>query len=91
MYITLILPSTGLTTHPTPLMISQVLFMVTGGQKADVIREILTSGEDGRLQVQASSYPAGMVQPTQGQLTWVLDQDAAGGLPGDVRRMNTSG
>ena len=77
---------------PCPFLLTrhhqQVLFLVTGAQKADVIREILTSGDDGRLQVQAAEagYPAGMVQPSQGQLTWVLDQDAAGGLPELVRR-----
>jgi 6-phosphogluconolactonase len=50
-----------------------VLFLVTGGDKADIVSEML-EGKDG------TRYPAGHVAPTAGTLTWLLDAAAAGGL-----------
>ncbi len=48
----------------------QVLFLASGREKAVVLHEIL---EDGNPKY----YPAGMVQPVHGQLTWLIDRAAA--------------
>ena len=48
-----------------------VIFLVSGARKADALARVL-AGE--RL-------PAGLVQPNQGTLAWLVDQDAAAGLP----------
>lgn len=47
------------------------LFVATGESKAQVIKEIL---EDKK------PYPAGLVQPHQGKLVWLLDEAAASKL-----------
>lgn len=56
--------------------------MVTGAQKADVIEQIMSWDSAGNFQVGPSSdgYPAGMVRPTDGQLIWFIDADAASKL-----------
>jgi 6-phosphogluconolactonase len=46
-----------------------VLFLVSGAEKAGIVKQVL----DGPKQ-----YPAQFVQPTHGQLLWMLDKDAAG-------------
>jgi 6-phosphogluconolactonase len=48
---------------------ARVMFLVAGGEKAKVIKAVLT--ETG------SSLPASMVSPTNGRLTWLLDRPAA--------------
>jgi len=50
-----------------------VIFLVTGSAKADIVAEIL----EGRG---AERYPAALVAPRDGILTWLLDAEAAGGL-----------
>ncbi len=45
-----------------------VFFMVTGAQKAQIVREVLEDRKD---------YPASLVQPTNGELTFLLDAQAA--------------
>lgn len=51
----------------------RVVFLVTGANKAIVLREILEGPpETGRL-------PAQAVQPIDGQLIWMVDREAAGG------------
>jgi 6-phosphogluconolactonase len=50
----------------------QVWFLVTGDSKAEIVQAVLM-GHAGQL-------PAQRVQPRAGQLTWLLDSAAAGGL-----------
>jgi len=47
---------------------SSVVFLVSGAEKAEIVKEVL-EGED--------KYPAQAVKPTQGELIWMLDEDAA--------------
>jgi len=56
-----------------------VLFLVSGEAKAGVIGAILGQGE-------RDAYPAGLVQPVRGSVAWLLDQEAAAGLPPPLRR-----
>ncbi len=51
-----------------------VAFLVTGAGKAEKVHEIIKKEKDFAL------YPANLVQPTDGELTWFLDEDAAKGL-----------
>lgn len=53
---------------------AQILFLVTGQAKADVVSEILRDGEKKR------QFPAGLISPIQGNVTWLIDQEAAGKL-----------
>lgn len=48
-----------------------ILFLVTGGEKADAIQAVLEGNH------QPDKYPAQIVQPTQGEVTWMLDTAAA--------------
>lgn len=48
-----------------------VAFLVTGGSKAEKVKEILNEVENYR------DYPATLVKPTTGDLVWFLDADAA--------------
>lgn len=50
----------------------QVLFFVTGGDKAAMVGRIFSG--------QGSSYPAAKVIPAAGHVTWFLDREAAAGL-----------
>lgn len=50
-----------------------VVFLVTGAAKADIVAEILHGKDRNR-------YPAALVAPPEGMLTWLLDREAAGGL-----------
>jgi len=45
-----------------------VLFLVTGAEKAEIVREALEGPKQ---------YPAQYVNPTNGQLVWLLDKDGA--------------
>ena len=47
-----------------------VVFLVTGRNKTDVLKEILENKSTG--------YPAGLIKPDKGSLIWLLDNDAAG-------------
>jgi 6-phosphogluconolactonase len=47
-----------------------IIYLVAGRNKAAVLHEIV---EDGNPQ----GYPAGLVQPVNGKLTWMVDHDAA--------------
>jgi 6-phosphogluconolactonase len=51
-----------------------VCFLVTGAEKAAIVKEILeaTSGSE--------EYPAQRIQPTSGKLLWILDRAAASAL-----------
>jgi 6-phosphogluconolactonase len=48
---------------------AEVVFLVSGANKAQVLSEVLRPG--------AKEYPAQRVQPENGRLLWLLDQDAA--------------
>ncbi len=49
-----------------------ILFIVTGKEKAAILREVL----EGEI----PSYPANLVNPTRGLLSWFVDRDAASQL-----------
>ncbi len=48
-----------------------VLFLITGGGKAAVVKEILRDGGE------PSHFPAAQVRPPDGRLLWLLTEDAA--------------
>ena len=52
-----------------------VVFMVSGAEKAQIVKEVL-QGEN--------KYPAQAVKPTQGELIWMLDKEAASYLSDQV-------
>jgi 6-phosphogluconolactonase len=49
---------------------ASVLFLVSGKDKADIVHELLKSGN-------RNQYPAGLVQPVDGMVSWFLDEAAA--------------
>ncbi|MBI4687944.1 MAG: 6-phosphogluconolactonase [Nitrospirae bacterium] len=51
----------------------QILFLAAGSSKAEVLYEIL-EGKNRK------KYPAGLVKPTMGKVTWLIDTMAAGKL-----------
>ena len=50
---------------------TQVLFLLAGHSKADVVYEILGHGQ------KKERYPAGLISPVHGSITWLIDQEAA--------------
>ena len=54
----------------------QILFLVAGPSKAGVLSEILGDGE------KRKGFPAALVRPAHGNMTWLIDQEAAGKLRG---------
>ena len=48
---------------------ASVVFLVSGSEKAKIVKEVLDGPE---------KYPAQAVKPTNGELLWMLDKDAAG-------------
>jgi 6-phosphogluconolactonase len=50
---------------------TQILFLVAGHSKADVVYEILGNGRN------KERYPAGLISPVHGSITWLIDQEAA--------------
>jgi len=54
-----------------------VLFLVSGAEKAGIVKEVLEGPKQ---------YPAQLVQPTHGQLLWMLDKDASANLAADKRQ-----
>lgn len=59
-------------TLPTINAARQVLFLVTGAGKAEILQAVVKGPDAG--------YPAGQIRPTTGQLTWLVDVAAAGRL-----------
>lgn len=55
-------------TFPVLNHAAEVIFMVSGTDKAQILSEVLRPG--------ARKYPAQNVQPENGQLLWLVDQDA---------------
>lgn len=53
-----------------------VVFLVTGKNKACVLKEII---ENKNL-----NYPAGLIKPENGSLIWLIDEEAAGEMKKDV-------
>jgi 6-phosphogluconolactonase len=49
----------------------QVIFLVRGQEKASILAEVLQGP------FQPEKYPAQIIQPTEGELTWLLDDPAA--------------
>ncbi len=54
----------------------QILFLVAGSSKATALSEILGEGE------RKERLPAGLIRPVHGNVTWLIDQEAAGKLSG---------
>jgi 6-phosphogluconolactonase len=54
----------------------QILFLVAGPSKAGVLSEILGDGE------KRKGFPAGLVRPAHGNMTWLIDLEAARKLRG---------
>jgi 6-phosphogluconolactonase len=52
----------------------QILFLVSGPSKAAVLSEILEEGD------KRKGFPAGMIRPSHGNTTWLIDREAAGRL-----------
>jgi 6-phosphogluconolactonase len=50
---------------------ASILFLVSGAEKAQIVKEVLEGPK---------IYPAQFVQPTNGELIWMLDRDAARNL-----------
>jgi 6-phosphogluconolactonase len=67
----------------TPLVFNtarMVVFMAAGEKKAATLAEVLS----GRYQPE--QYPAQRIDPKDGKLHWLVDEDAAGRLPMDLVR-----
>ena len=58
---------------------AQVIFLVSGQEKAEVLKEIL-EGDD-----RPDLLPARLIRPVNGKLLWLVDQAAAGCLTGSIR------
>jgi 6-phosphogluconolactonase len=56
-----------------------IIFMVSGEQKADALKEVL----EGKYRPEL--YPAQLIHPTHGRLLWVVDQAAAGALTESIK------
>ncbi len=50
---------------------ASILFLVSGAEKAQIVKEVLEGPK---------KYPAQFVQPTNGELIWMLDKEAASQL-----------
>jgi 6-phosphogluconolactonase len=62
----------------TPLVFNSarvVVFMATGAKKAGMLAEVLSDG------YHPEHYPAQRIQPKDGRLIWLVDEEAAGSLP----------
>lgn len=68
-------PPARLTFTPPVLNAAKhILFLVTGAEKADAVRAVLEGD------YQPEEYPAQIVHSRQGEVTWMLDTDAASKL-----------
>jgi len=52
----------------------EVIFLVSGKQKASIVQRVLFSSKP------QNDIPAAIVQPEDGKLLWMIDKDAAGGV-----------
>jgi 6-phosphogluconolactonase len=53
---------------------AQILFLVSGPSKANIVNEIL--GKEGKKE----RYPAGLINPSRGNIIWLIDRQAAANL-----------
>jgi 6-phosphogluconolactonase len=51
---------------------ASIIFLVTGEEKSEILRDV--------LQVTPPQFPAQAIKPTKGELTWLVDSDAAAKL-----------
>lgn len=51
---------------------AQVMFLVSGKDKANILRDVLIDGPN--------AFPAQLIKPTNGELTWLVDEPAASKL-----------
>ncbi|HEX3153688.1 MAG TPA: 6-phosphogluconolactonase [Candidatus Angelobacter sp.] len=63
-------------TFPVLNNAAEVAFLVSGADKAQILNQVLRPG--------AQKYPAQSVQPENGRLLWLVDQDAGSLLPSAV-------
>lgn len=56
-----------------------IIFLVSGGEKAVILKEILEGDYHPDL------LPAQLIRPEEGRLLWLVDQAAAGGLTDSIR------
>jgi 6-phosphogluconolactonase len=66
----------------TPIVFNsarRVVFMTTGEKKAVTLAEVLSDRYDPVL------YPAQRIDPKDGELIWLVDEDAAGRLPRELK------
>ena len=66
----------------TPIVFNSarmVVFMATGKKKADTLAEVLSDRYNPEL------YPVQRIKPKDGQLIWLVDEEAAGKLPGKIK------
>jgi len=61
-------------THPVLRSASNLIVMVSGREKADILKEVLTSGPD------EVRYPIHALWPILDKVTWLVDKDAAQSL-----------
>lgn len=57
-----------------------ILFMATGEKKANTLAEVLSD------RYQPELYPAQRIEPKEGKVIWLVDEDAASKLPMDLVR-----
>jgi 6-phosphogluconolactonase len=72
-------PPVNRVTFTLPVLNSarEAMFLAGGAGKAKIISEVFgPAGDSGK-------YPSGLVQPDEGQLTWLLDEAAASQLPNE--------
>ncbi|MHC4645310.1 MAG: 6-phosphogluconolactonase [Planctomycetota bacterium] len=62
-------------THPVLHAASHIIVLVSGGEKAEILREIFTHESD------IAQYPVHALWPVLDKVTWLVDRDAAGLLP----------
>jgi len=58
-------------TLPTLNRARQIMFLVSGAQKADALKQVLEGRDDGDY------LPAQLLNPNGGQIKWMIDRDAA--------------
>jgi 6-phosphogluconolactonase len=67
-------------TVPALSRANRVIFLATGEEKADVLRAVLEDAGS------PSRFPASLIQPAGGRLTWLVDRGAARLLPRPLGR-----
>lgn len=70
-------------TYPVLNRARHIVFLASGKSKAEILKTILESKE--------MRLPAQKIQPVNGKLTWLLDQDAASLLPEEMARVVSAG